>query len=117
MEYLIIKKSLLMIHIYFLIYKTFIQIDLSVRNEVFHDQIHNHIHDHIRDHARVHVHSGQILPHSDARHVHDGSGNLYEYGDFHESRWSLKVLPPTEQQSCETNNAIREILSKKHHLS
>jgi hypothetical protein len=25
----------------------------------------------------------------------------------------LTVLPPTEQQSCETNNAIREILSKK----
>jgi hypothetical protein len=32
----------------------------------------------------------------------------------------LTVLPPTEQQSCEKSNAIREIIEKAditHHLS
>lgn len=113
MAYLVIKERLLMIHIHFLIYKTFIQIELSVRNEVFHVHIHDHIRGNARGHASGHVRRGQILPQSDAHHVHDGRRTLYDYGDFHESRWSLTVLPPTEQQSCEISNVIREILTKK----
>ena len=117
MAYLVIKQSLFMIHIYFFIYKTLIQIDLSVRNEVFHDQIHDHIRGnargYVRSHSSGHVRRGQILPQSDVRHIHDGRRTLCDYGHFHDSRWPLTVLPPTEQQSCETNNAIREILSKK----
>jgi hypothetical protein len=78
-----------MIHIYFLIYKSLIQIDLSVRNEVFHDQIHDHIRGNARGNARGHIRRGQILLHSDAHRIHDGRGTLYDYGDFHESRWPL----------------------------
>jgi len=117
MAYLVIKESLLMIHIHFLIYEILIQIDLSVRNEVFHGHIHDHIRGNargqIRGHASGHVRRGQILPRSDAHHVHDDRRSLYDYGDFQESRWSLTVLPPTEQQSCEISNVIREILTKK----
>ena len=76
MAYLVIKESLLMIHIHFFICKNLIQIDLSVRNEVFHDQIHDHIREnargHVRGHASGHVRRSHILPQSDARHVHDG---------------------------------------------
>lgn len=103
-----------MIHIHFFICKTLIQIDLSVRNEVLHDQIHDHIHGnargHVRGHSSGHVRSGHILPQSDVRQIHDGRRTLYDYGEFHEFRWPLTVLPPTEQQSCEKSNAIREIL-------